>query len=838
MKKVLIACLCLFLLCLSGCKKGKKLIVEVVEQQCAIGQNDIKNNLLVYFAKKPNDYITNYDILNFDSSKLGKQTITIVYQDYKVDALIEVVNEPVSSQIIAHQDYLLKTSRAISSSNPLLTLNDALLNVVRRKDKIAIYRFECPYETDNEGYEVAVNRYGQVEEIGNDVKMPEYGMICSVAGTRINELKQIQVGDFVVWANNTIYVYRNSFVKDTHVVYSLFDELYRYYQMVPADQKKQLAQKLNQIIPTLDSLYEQTYAALLDQATQELKVLLPKREEFTFQHQHVYSMTNITKYEKMASTTSNNYLNTLITLRNSIIDDINIELEKKIPHDYQYIHQSLEKIDEILQNFDEVVGSVYSYFVFRQSYLKINDYIEIIYSQLIDNQIDKTRGMWYYPFVKFQGVNYYDDTSKQGIINTLTAFKNMGINEILITPYHEGTYIGAPGYMVYDSDYYLEDPNIATSDYEEYGKDYLKCFISEAHKLGISVTAYTQTFMGYMRALKEKHEDYYQIDYYGNKAASFGVTDVYYYDVCNDEVQNLLLNWYKELVTRYEFDHVEFDLIRFPNSNLYQYLNVDTILDSTTIVDYGYSEASMNKFKDTYHITGDLKVLIRTSKEVRQNWLTWKKETLTNFVKEASTLIRLIRPNIRISAAVLSNANSAINECHQDYPTWLEQGYIDTFEPMAYTNDVKSFESQVATHKQNSDKYDTELRVGLGAKLSEENTLIDLKEIKVMDSYGSYLIFCVYYYYRDHTLNQLLTSNHHYDFISDLTSDEEYLAIYIKDTLDMITNYYSPMLDDDFTALKMALNTKDINNIITAIQKLNDTAMKNYLYQRFSTLKI
>ena len=118
------------------------------------------------------------------------------------------------------------------------------------------------------------------------------------------------------------------------------------------------------------------------------------------------------------------------------------------------------------------------------------------------------------------------------------------------------------------------------------------------------------------------------------------------------------------------------------------------------------------------------------------------------------------------------------------------------------------------------------------------NTLTDLKEIKIMDSYGSYLIFCVYYYYRDHTLNQLLMSNHHYGFISNLTSDEEYLNIYIEDTLDMVNNYYSLILNDDFTSLKDALNTKDINNIIQAIQNLKDTSMKNYLYQRFSSLKI
>ncbi len=838
MKKVFICLLCLSLFCLIGCKnmKEKKLIVEVVEKQIELGQDDIKNNLLVYYNNNPNEYITNYEIINYNPNELGEQLITIVYEEYYTDVSIEVVNKMESIQIIHHQVYSLKTSSSISSSNPLLSLKDALLNVVRRKDKIAIYRYESPYETDNEGYEVAVNRFGQVEEIGNDVNMPYYGMILSVAGTRINELKQIRIGDFVVWANDTIYVYRDENIKDSHVVYSLFDELYRYYKQIPANNKKELAIKINNIIPSLEYLYDNIDQDLLNQVIQELNELLPEKEEFTFSHEHKYSMTNVTRYEKMNSS-SDNYINLLITLRNSIIDDINLELNKKIPHDYQYIHQSLEKIDEIINNFNYPSGNVYTYFVFRQSYLKINDYIEIIYSQLIDNQINKTRGMWYYPFVKFQGVNYYDDTSKQGIIHTLTEFKNMGINEILITPYHEGTYVGAPGYMVYDSNYYLEDPNVLSSDYEEYGKDYLKCFITEAHKLGISVTAYTQTFMGYMRALKEKHEDYYQIDYKGNKAGSIGVTDVYYYDICNDEVQDLLLNWYKELVTCYDFDHIEYDLIRFPNSNLYQYLNNDIIPSSVNIIDYGYSEQSMKNFMEKYQLEGDLKELIRTSKDVRKNWLNWKKETLTNFVKETSSLIRSIRPNIRISAAVLSNENSAINECQQDYPTWIKEGYIDAIEPMAYTSNISDFRNQVINHYKNNEKFNIDLRIGIGAKLTEENILTDLQEIKTMDSYGSYLLFCVYYYYRDHALNQLLMSNHHYDLISDLTTEEEYINIYIEDTLDMIINYYSPTLNDDFTSLKESLNTKDINKILNSIQELKDYSMKEYLYQRFISLK-
>ena len=99
---------------------------------------------------------------------------------------------------------------------------------------------------------------------------------------------------------------------------------------------------------------------------------------------------------------------------------------------------------------------------------------------------------------------------------------------------------------------------------------------------------------------------------------------IYYYDICNDYVQENLINWYIELVTLYDFDKVEYDIIRYSVSNLSSFNDVEVILDNAVINDPGYTEYSMNKFMEMYNLEGDLKVLIKESLDVRLKWMEFK----------------------------------------------------------------------------------------------------------------------------------------------------------------------------------------------------------------------
>jgi uncharacterized lipoprotein YddW (UPF0748 family) len=60
------------------------------------------------------------------------------------------------------------------------------------------------------------------------------------------------------------------------------------------------------------------------------------------------------------------------------------------------------------------------------------------------------------------------------------------------------------------------------------------------------------------------------------------------------------------------------------------------------------------------------------------------------------TAVRAARPAAVVSAAVLPDATEAYQSRLQDWRTWLDQSLIDVLCPMAYTQDPRLFEEQIA----------------------------------------------------------------------------------------------------------------------------------------------
>ena len=125
----------------------------------------------------------------------------------------------------------------------------------------------------------------------------------------------------------------------------------------------------------------------------------------------------------------------------------------------------------------------------------LGDYIAFGYSQIIEYDATKSRGIWYYPF---STPKVYDDTTKEGVIKTIEQYKKAGFNEIII-------YLFVENECLFDSTMYKQYHKLSNYNYGEYGNDYLKCFIEECHKRDILVNAFTQTFHGYVDSMKNKN---------------------------------------------------------------------------------------------------------------------------------------------------------------------------------------------------------------------------------------------------------------------------------------------------------------------------------------------
>ena len=507
--------------------------------------------------------------------------------------------------------------------------------------------------------------------------------------------------------------------------------------------------------------------------------------------------------------------NNLVNLRNDAVNLTNEHQMLSIPHDYIYINELINIIDFKINSIYSILSKAKTPINIYSSSVIVEHYISIVYSQLIDYKIDSTRAMWYYPF---SAPTIYDDTTKEGVIETIDKMVEMGINELIVIPFKSN-------YILYESEYFYTYDKLSEYSYGEYGNDYLKCFITEAHKRGILINAFTQTFRCFEEGSKLLDESYYQLEYDGSLSRG----NIYYYDICNDNVQDVLYAWYLELVSYYDFDKIEYDIIRYSQSNLYKYSNVEQITNAKDIKDPGYTEYSMEKFKKQYNLVGDLKQLILQSSDVRSKWLKFKEDELINFITRTTNGIKNINPNIVITAAVLNDFAGAKTGFLQDTVKWLELGIVDQVEPMVYS-DVTSFvEEKVNYYEEILSDYD--YRMGLGNGV----TSLDLmKQIISSDKHG-YVLFSANFYFKDEYYN-LLKSSYHFNHVIDYNNSNEVLSVIKSDIIDKINNYYEIKNNKDYDYLIALLEQDNYTDFKIVLDNLEDKSMSSYLLESFENI--
>ncbi len=502
-----------------------------------------------------------------------------------------------------------------------------------------------------------------------------------------------------------------------------------------------------------------------------------------------------------------------LDIRNTLINEVNSSEEASIPHDYSYIDSIIQKIDKKLDFIFTDNINLYIVKKMTKTLSELDDLYALLKANIVDNNINKTKGVWYYPFKTF------DDTSYDSIKATIKSFKDAGINMLIVSPWY-GYYT-----LLANSTDFLTYPELENYDYNEFGHDYLKCLIELAHNEGISIGIIDGTFSAKILEMKNVDRSLYQRNYSGERAKG----NNYYLDICNDKVQDLKYQFYIDVATYYDFDFIEYDIIRYPATNLYSFKG--EIKDKTQIIDPGWTEYSINKFKEKYNISGDLKELILTDLDVRAMWLEFKETELINFLTRTKEGIKEVNPNIIISAAVLKKYDNAKKSFLQDYKKWLELGLLDRIEKMNYTESVDEFINNANTYFSE----DNIPQINLG--IMSESVLTTLYEIDEALRHDGYVLYSSSYYYTNGPLfNDILASTHHSPFISSKTSSEEKVKIIIDELIDMLINYYSIKYDYDFSSTVEALSSYKLAKIKTYINRIEIDGIKNYLLEKLNNL--
>jgi uncharacterized lipoprotein YddW (UPF0748 family) len=348
----------------------------------------------------------------------------------------------------------------------------------------------------------------------------------------------------------------------------------------------------------------------------------------------------------------------------------------------------------------------------QQSLEGLNRRIWLSYSAFPANTV---RGAWHRPVEK----------TAAAIDQTLDTLKSAGINSVFLETFFHG-YTIFPSKTFQEYGMTDENPKFA-------GTDLLQLWVQEAHKRGMQVHTWFQTFYGGTKAylppgpILSKHPEWANVQFSAlvpvAPPATPPVNPVnattpakvavplppvananpapamlkspdkpipstlelggYFLDPANPQVQTFLLKLADEIVTRYDIDGFQLDYIRYPAS-----FPADRFSYRKTT--WGYTNVARAAFKNQYGV--DPVDIDPKDPQFDALWMAWnsyKTAQINNFVQKVTQDIRQKRPDVKISAAVFPDADSALALKHQDWRAWGQNGWVDFFAPMTLTSAIK-----------------------------------------------------------------------------------------------------------------------------------------------------
>ena len=207
-----------------------------------------------------------------------------------------------------------------------------------------------------------------------------------------------------------------------------------------------------------------------------------------------------------------------------------------------------------------------------------------------------------------------------------------------------------------------------------------------------------------------------------------------YLDAAAPGVADRLTATFVELIETYPtLDGLHLDYIRHPGA-------LPFIPGSRFGVglDFGYGQASQTRFQQETGLAGPFRDPENPdpTRLINQNaWDDWRRDKVTQLVREIGDATRAVKPDLILSAAVNSYVDRAYLSLSQDWLRWLEDGYIDLALPMAYTLDDRLLRYQVEHFARSA--YTDRIWPGLGIWLFAKRPAGALEQIDITEQAGS-----------------------------------------------------------------------------------------------------
>ena len=376
---------------------------------------------------------------------------------------------------------------------------------------------------------------------------------------------------------------------------------------------------------------------------------------------------------------------------------IYIDLEKQIITSYitsdTFLYGAREKVKEVENMmFFYSQNSPYNQRKTEQNLNRAKEYIERAQRDSNDSQKYASRAIEYadlamstvipYNPYEFKGVwirpTYHN---MDEITSVLDRIADAGINNIFIETYYHGQTI-FPSRTMEEYGFIKQNPEYA-------GFDPLRIWITEAHRRGIKVHIWFESFYvgnkppetnpKYILSVKPEWANY-QKKNVDSETIPYSISEHngYFIDPANPEVQAFLYNLIDEIILRYRPDGINLDYIRYPQSLAPSYSNYD-------MSNWGYTKYARMEFQrmygtDPYDLTVD--------DALWYQWKMYRAGKVTDFVRRIGRLARM--NGIMTTAVIFPNLQMAYDTKLQDWKNWSMNNYIDGFTPLLLTCDDKT----------------------------------------------------------------------------------------------------------------------------------------------------
>ena len=259
--------------------------------------------------------------------------------------------------------------------------------------------------------------------------------------------------------------------------------------------------------------------------------------------------------------------------------------------------------------------------------------------------------------------------SKDNIKQTVANCKLAGINNLFVVVYNSArtTYPSAVMQNL------LGVPILESFS----GRDPLKEIIDEGHAAGLKVHAWFE----YGFAASYSQNGGAIIKAKPNWAAKdingvlLSKNNFEWLNAFDPEVQNFLMSLMKEVVSNYDIDGIQGDdrLPALPSSGGY---------DDYTVALYKSANGGANP----------------PTTSTDANWVKWRAGLLNNYMKKINKELKAIKPKLIVSMAP-SVYPFSLTEYLQDWPTWVDSGWVDYILPQVYRYDINAYTTTLTQQK-------------------------------------------------------------------------------------------------------------------------------------------